>query len=634
MASLGRNNMISELRDRKRLRQIELWHSTELSSVTLSRFNNKHQSPYDETFKTLMEFMKLPTKTLLYPCLEDVTADIMLVRDEILHMLEFAADDLVAFRKAKELLAPLAGTDSFRKGINRQFILSCQAQINLIENKDTAGIIDLTKEGLRLTYPEFDPSTFNGDMLLFEEPNLIHTQALAYARYGDRDKGVDLLQRITTGLARLPKDDRDKERLLAPILLSLTRLLTEAGEYTQALETCETGSKISIRRNKGKHTPDFVYAKAQALAHLGHRHEIADLLPPAYLGFIALRKKHRAQEVLAFAKNMGMRFETYGAEHLPSQMPEAVFERGKSVTYKSIGELIHKLRTEANMSQSDLCKGICDKATLSRIERGEIQGSVYHLEGFMQRLGRSIDCYFTTFLSNRDFEEKQLRDEVRTLNANKRFEEADVLLVELEKKKAYEKGINLQFVKLTKAEIYQSRNGYNTTHMEMLMNAWRVTQEDKDIHDIATTRLTNYEIIILNNMAINLCVNNNKDAGLKLFENLRNNINHFYVDWVEKARTYLLVAYNYTKFLGPSGQHYRVLDITTEGLESCALYGDLRRVPGLAVNKACALTETGQTEKSAPYFVMAHYLFGLFGRPKDQKFARQQAKKHFGVTYP
>jgi len=637
MASIGTGNMIPFMRERKRWQQAKLWESNHLtlSAITLSRLDNQHQSPYIDTFNEIMAAMKMPVETFFCPYLEGVTIEVLVLRDKLLYELEWAAEDPISLDKAKEMLDRFINMKNFDKGINRQFVLSCQAQVGEIEGMAPDEILKLTKEGIALTYPEFDPNTFDGDILLFEEPNLIHRQAVALARGGDTSAAIALLERIILGLTRLPQDDRDKERKLAPILLSLTQLLMEGGEYTRALEACETGNNVSKRRNKGKYTPDFVYLKAKLLRHLGQQSEVADLLRHAYFGFIARYRHMRADEVMALAKDMGVGFETFGVEDLFVQRPEAVFERGARVYCDSVGDLIFKLRDSMSLRPVDLYKGICAPSTLSKIETSRIkQGSVYFLEGFMQRLGRNIDLYFNTFLSNKDFEDKQMRDEARTLQVNRMYDEAEVLLMELEKKKAYKTGINLQFIKRSKAGIYSSRNGHDDTHMEMLMDTWRVTREDEDIDRIATIRLTNYEILILNSIAINLCENDKHVEGLRIFEDLRNNIKRFYVDGTEKMRTYLLVSYNYSKHLGSTGQHYSVLDIVEEGLNLCLQYGDLKRVAGFAVNKACALLELDEKEKSIPYFAIAYYVSGLFGRAENQRRTRQHVKDRLGITLP
>ena len=633
MPSLSMAKLIADMRMRKRMKQTNIWDISGISEVTISRIVNIHQTTYYDTFDSLMGTLDLTVDTFFCPYLVNASMYMMQAREALITSLDAAPFDELAYQTALEILQELQVMEEFKYEINRQFILSYQVQLNEIDKTEPGEIIKLTHEGILLTYPEFNPRTFNGDMLLFEEPNLVHSQALAYARNGETKRAIALLQRIQEGLNRLPQDDKDKERLLARILLNLARILMETGEYAQALEVCEAGDHISVRRNRGKYTPDFMFLKAKLLTCLERQSEVAGMIRPAYFGFIALRKHKLANDVLAFAEGLGIEIDTYGAEKLPANMPEIIVERGEYVPCKSIGELIYLLRTQANMGQKELCKGICSVSSLSKIESGTTKNpSVYYLEAFMQRLGRHIEHYFYTFLSQSDFDEKQMRDEVRTLRVNRRYDEAAELLKKLESKKSYQKGINSQFVKLSWAHIYAARNGYDATHFEMFVDAWRVTQKDIDVERVGMMRLTNYEIVILNNIAVNLCENGELYRGLRMLENLMNIIKTFIVDGAEKMHMYPTVSYNYSKYLGNIKEYYKVIAISNEGMENCVRMGDLRRMDGFAVNYGWALCEMGDKEKSLPYLAMAHYVTGLFGRAENQQFTRQYVEEHFGIT--
>ena len=54
-----------------------------------------------------------------------------------------------------------------------------------------------------------------------------------------------------------------------------------------------------------------------------------------------------------------------------------------------IGQYIKKRREELNVNQDALCYGICDRSTLSRIERGRQEPSYQVLKALLQRLGIS-----------------------------------------------------------------------------------------------------------------------------------------------------------------------------------------------------------------------------------------------------
>ena len=60
------------------------------------------------------------------------------------------------------------------------------------------------------------------------------------------------------------------------------------------------------------------------------------------------------------------------------------------------GEIIRIRREELNMKQEELCEGVCERSTLSKIERGKNECSKYLAEVFLQRLGLPMDFYYAS----------------------------------------------------------------------------------------------------------------------------------------------------------------------------------------------------------------------------------------------
>ncbi|MCI9137001.1 MAG: helix-turn-helix transcriptional regulator [Lachnospiraceae bacterium] len=56
-----------------------------------------------------------------------------------------------------------------------------------------------------------------------------------------------------------------------------------------------------------------------------------------------------------------------------------------------IGKMIYSLRLEKNMSQEDLCRGICSVTTLYRLETGERRPDILVFQALCQRLGKTAD---------------------------------------------------------------------------------------------------------------------------------------------------------------------------------------------------------------------------------------------------
>ena len=59
-----------------------------------------------------------------------------------------------------------------------------------------------------------------------------------------------------------------------------------------------------------------------------------------------------------------------------------------------IGSIIRKRRQELGLTQEQLCRGICETVTLSRIENGKQTPSRSKLNALLQRLGMPGERYY------------------------------------------------------------------------------------------------------------------------------------------------------------------------------------------------------------------------------------------------
>ena len=81
-----------------------------------------------------------------------------------------------------------------------------------------------------------------------------------------------------------------------------------------------------------------------------------------------------------------------------------MYIRGEmSMQIQEIGKMIVALRIENELSQEELCRGICSVTTLSRLEAGERRPDILIFNALLQRLGKSSD-YINTILTLEEFE--------------------------------------------------------------------------------------------------------------------------------------------------------------------------------------------------------------------------------------
>ncbi|MCL2404536.1 MAG: tetratricopeptide repeat protein [Defluviitaleaceae bacterium] len=659
MASFLPSDVIKEVRARRRMARMAMQdvmsysgmkEDAILSQLTILRAEKGRQNIRVDNFNKLMDTLDMSVDTFFIPCIENQTTELLQLYDTLTCYTTYAKEDTIFRQKGLDLLSEMKENDNFSQGINRQILISQEVVLMETLGKDPAEIRRLIKEGLSITYPELVEDPITGDMLIFEEGPLLHNMARTYMREDNTSYAIALLGDIFTGLTLLPQDDKDKERMYAPMLLTMAQCYIQEKNYDEALDTCDAGHKIALKRNNGFYVPDFAELKVYCLHATGATGELSQLIPQAIAGYVLLRRHNKADGLLQYAQEHGISINTHGIETVRPPMPQPIYTHGKVIACDSIGGLISQLKYDAELTLQKLCDGLCTTGTLSKIEGMRYPlDKVYLLEAIMQRLGRHINHYFNTFISFEDFENKQLRDEINISLVNGEYPEAKELLekliknvneakkkdtIAMTKKKRYYYNIITQFIEMAKASLYCEENGYTAVHIAMLHDVINLTREKElDIGLVARTRLTYRELLAVNQMANSLCGMGKMREGLRLFEDLLESMNRYYVDEHEKIRMYTTVQYNYSTWLGREGRHKESLELAIIGDEMDVKHCRLQTLPNFAVNRACGMLSLGDKENCLPFFALAYYGSGLLGRQKNISVIKSYVKEHLGVDF-
>ena len=643
MSSYFSNDLLKEMRTRKQLSQEQTLFDDSVfsdifSSVNLSRVENMYQTPMIESAKSLLGAMKMPTKNLFVPFLENSSPHMLQQRDELLFYVSHAADHQSAYLQAMDKVRQLENSGDFEQGVNHQFILYCKTALREIAKENPSETLKLVVEGIALTYPEYNEETFKGDLLIFDEAGLLLTKAQTYKRGGDLPAATRLLERIAAGLSRLPQDDRDKEQMFAPVLLTLAQCYMETGDYANALKICDAGYAATIKRNKGFCLPDFVHHKALCLAHMGQKEQLARLARQAYFGYTMQRRYPIAAYLLDMAKcELKVPIETYGVEALQLPLPLPQFTHAGYERCETFGELLDQFRVQAGLSMDRLCEGICAKSSLSNIINNKQQGSPYALEAMMERLGRNVDKYINTFLGKTDFYNKQKRDNANALIANFEFDQGRKLLEELEGEKHFQKYVGKQFLELGYARIYGQKmwktpeTADGPGYIKMLEDIIRMTNKKFDLRMVAATRLTYNEVVAVNRIANSYYYMGEMQKCMRLQEKLIESMDTYYVDGAAKMRMYTAILHNYTNNLVTEERYKEAIPLIEKGEDLSLLYMQFKPLPSYAANRANYLYHTGEKEKSLAYHALAYYGSELIGRHDNAKISREEVAAGFNM---
>jgi len=618
--------------------QPKLLEESGLENLHVFRLEHERHRPDPVNLQVLMDTLDIQMGEFLIPLLENQPDEVIAWRDRLI-----CALDRGDIEQAEEIFKLFDTLEGFEEGINRQFIVSHKARYLEQIGAPAYKILPLIEEGMNITFPEYQECTVADAILIFEESELLHTKARILFKDGKTAEAINLLENIRSGLSKLPVDDCERERQLGPVLLTLTSYQLQTKDYASAYEASKEGARISYWRKQGKYMPDFLLARAQSYHGLGLEGRSRSLLMSAFFGYSLVRDSQKNENALTLAKELGISFNTYNAEKLASlPRPREPYNRGEIVACANIGEFILKLRKKANLTLDQLCQGIYSVGNLSKIEKNMITGNVYGLEGIMQRLGRHIDYYLNTFLSGKDFDEKQMRDKIIALAVCHEYDAAEALLNELESKRTFQKGICLQFVKKMHAILYGAKNGPTPEGLQMLREALQITwpnfdeSDQRNVNSISQRPLAYYEISILNQIAMHYRSAGDFPHAAKLYERLRDSMDNSYVDELEKARMYGALLYNYSKTLAQMARYEEALVIIEDGVNFELRGRRLQNLPDFAINKALCLLEMGRTEESIPYFAQAYYgasMFADFGGSENMAVIQEYVMERLGICF-
>ncbi len=209
--------------------------------------------------------------------------------------------------------------------------------------------------------------------------------------------------------------------------------------------------------------------------------------------------------------------------------------------YNSVGRLIWSERKRAKISEEELCKGICSRSLLHRLEIGERRCEKIMSDALLQRVGISADKFI--YIMNPDeqdwlFLQEDLVDAVD--RGNRKLTQP--LLKKYYKMCARKCKLHKQFAYLCEVVLDWKNGLYTKGMLGKLEEAWEITMEDITMQEMSSCCLSLMECIIrmmycriLEDMGEK---EQAKEGYLQLLEYLE-----FKVDEEDRVKLYSQIAY-------------------------------------------------------------------------------------------
>lgn len=269
-----------------------------------------------------------------------------------------------------------------------------------------------------------------------------------------------------------------------------------------------------------------------------------------------------------------------------------------------IGAYIRQNREAQGLTQQQLCEGICEPATISRIENGQQTPYRSRLSALLQRLGLPDDRYFA-LLSPNEIEISSLQAEIVSCGVHGRRERGLELIAKLENIMEADDHITRQFI--LRSRVLLGDYGFEE-QLDMLLEAIRLTVPRFDLDKIESFLYSFDEIKIINQIGNAYAEAEQHKKAIDVYSRLLRYVQTHNSNITQSTGQLVLVAYNYARELDACQLYKDAIEIADLCRQTCINYGHYQFLPGALHIMAECYHFTGDDEKSRDLYLQAYGL--------------------------
>ena len=308
-----------------------------------------------------------------------------------------------------------------------------------------------------------------------------------------------------------------------------------------------------------------------------------------------------------------------------------------------IGETIRQKRTESGQTQEELCEGLCDPSTLSRIETGKQSPSRNVANALLQRLGLPHDRYYT-FLTSSEAEAEALRTEIDScvvrfqqslgdekcqarLSALGRLDQLEAITEAGDK-------IGRQYILAVWAALGEETGPYRfAVKLNMLLKAIRLTVPRFDPEALGGRLYSIDEVRIISQIAGTYSEAGQHEKAAGIFNQLLTYMRKHYQNVAHPSRYLSPVTLYYARELCLTARYEEALETAELGRRTCMDYGYCQPLPGLLAVMAECRYAMGEYERSRTLYCQAYYLFKETGNARCLAAVEEAARQRLGPEF-
>lgn len=244
-----------------------------------------------------------------------------------------------------------------------------------------------------------------------------------------------------------------------------------------------------------------------------------------------------------------------------------------------LGDYIKQKRLDLGLTQEQLCEGICEPMTLSRLENGKQTPGRNRINALLQRMGLPDDRYFA-LLSKNELEMEALQKEIVACNVTEQVAEGFEKLAQFEALAAPDDQIAQQFILSSKVLLGRLDGRYMPREqIDMLMQAIRLTVPRFDLENIESFLYTKDEITIINQIGLAYSDDGQNKKAAEIYYQLLRYVRKHFKETITLIGALPLVLYNYARVLDLCGRYEEGAELAQECRKACIQYGHYQELP-------------------------------------------------------
>lgn len=297
-----------------------------------------------------------------------------------------------------------------------------------------------------------------------------------------------------------------------------------------------------------------------------------------------------------------------------------------------LGDYIKQKRLDLGLTQEQLCDGICEPMTLSRLENGKQTPSRNRINALLQRMGLPDDRYFA-LLSKNELEMEALQKEIVACNVTERVAEGFEKLAQFEALAAPDDQIAQQFA--LRSRVLLGRLDGRYTPMEqisLLMQAIRLTVPRFDLENIESFLYTKDEITIINQIGLAYSDDGQNKKAAEIYYQLLRYVRKHFKETITLIGALPLVLYNYARVLDLCGRYEEGAELAQECRKACIQYGHYQELPRCLEIEAECRHFMGDEEISKELYYQSYYLCKVVEYQVGLEIVKKEAKEYLNLT--